>query len=341
MASITQIAKQFLGDVAWTVCGPWRRPGCIVLAYHRIGGPRERFLNTDAADFRRQLEWLQAHCEVIGPERLREAAFSTTTSRPPVLLTFDDGYRDYHDVAYPILKEFGMPAVVFLPTAHIDDPCAVLWWDRLQLAVERARNDRLSLPWQPDRALPLGPQHTDAVIRECKRVLKQAAHDLKERWLDQIVAATGAPEPSDLPRQTMTWDEVRATMDLTVYGGHTHTHPLASKISAAQLDREIRICSERIFAETQVRPTLFCYPDGNYAPAAQELLPRHGFRIAFTLEEGINDETTEWLQVRRLSVGRLLPTTWMLKHAWTPTSRPTAAGLPGALDKNTSETPER
>lgn len=39
----------------------------------------------------------------------------------PVVLTFDDGYRDFYTHAFPILKKYGFTATVFLPTAYIDN----------------------------------------------------------------------------------------------------------------------------------------------------------------------------------------------------------------------------
>ena len=43
----------------------------------------------------------------------------------------------------------------------------------------------------------------------------------------------------------LTWDEVRATLDLTRYGGHSHTHPILSRLDRADAEREIRTCRDR------------------------------------------------------------------------------------------------
>src|SRR3954469_21653498 len=121
-ANVFQIKRSLKRTVAewgWQLSAPMRKPGCIVLMYHRIGRPDDPFPHVDVDDFRRQLSWLQEHCDVIGPAALPQAAERSSPDRPPVLLTFDDGTRDYHDIAYPVLKEFGMPAVVFLITDYV------------------------------------------------------------------------------------------------------------------------------------------------------------------------------------------------------------------------------
>ena len=44
-----------------------------------------------------------------------------------VLLTFDDGYKDNYDLAYPILKKYNIPFAVFLTTSFPEKE-AILWW---------------------------------------------------------------------------------------------------------------------------------------------------------------------------------------------------------------------
>jgi len=50
------------------------------------------------------MQWLRAHCDPIGPDALVERSRSPRRTKPAVLVTFDDGYRSYHDLAYPVLK---------------------------------------------------------------------------------------------------------------------------------------------------------------------------------------------------------------------------------------------
>jgi len=45
----------------------------------------------------------------------------------PILITFDDGYEDFHTDAYPILKQFSLYSVMFLPTGLIENPDYLNW----------------------------------------------------------------------------------------------------------------------------------------------------------------------------------------------------------------------
>ncbi len=48
-----------------------------------------------------------------------ETAQSSNTAKKYVVLTFDDGFRDFHTTAFPVLKHYGFTATVFLATAFI------------------------------------------------------------------------------------------------------------------------------------------------------------------------------------------------------------------------------
>ncbi len=60
------------------------------------------------------------------------------------MITFDDGYRDNHATALPILKREGVTATFFVATGFIDAP-RLPWWDEIAWMVRTSRQDGLEL----------------------------------------------------------------------------------------------------------------------------------------------------------------------------------------------------
>lgn len=302
------LTRQLASPAVWSVVSRLLRPTCVVLAYHRIGRAGDPYPHVEVETFRAQMRWLRRHCTILDAQGLRPAVERSALDRPSVLITFDDGYRDYYEEAYPILKEFGIPAVNFLPTHFIDNG-GIFWWDAINLAVRRTRLPRVTLPWRTE-PIELDERGRRILGRQCKDRLKSVPHDDLPAELDAILAQLEIDvRDLDSERHVMTWDQVRETMDLTTYGGHLHTHPLVSRIGMERLDQEIRTCKERIAGETGAAPLTFAYPDGDVVAPAKPLLRKHGFELAFTIREGIVDRNADWLDILRYpgppTLGRL------------------------------------
>jgi peptidoglycan/xylan/chitin deacetylase (PgdA/CDA1 family) len=101
----------------------WWRPraaGVPVLMYHKIGDPppgsRLKKLWVSTAQFRRQMAYLKENGHA--PITFFDVASHVDAGRPipsnAVIITFDDGYRNIHENALPVLREFGFKAVIYL-----------------------------------------------------------------------------------------------------------------------------------------------------------------------------------------------------------------------------------
>src|SRR5262249_47604424 len=84
-------------------------------------------------DFRRQMEYLQANFDVL---RLSEVVRRDRRKvrRPIAVITFDDGFENNYEIAFPILKELSLPTTIFLTTGLINSD-ETLWFCRLNRAV--------------------------------------------------------------------------------------------------------------------------------------------------------------------------------------------------------------
>jgi peptidoglycan/xylan/chitin deacetylase (PgdA/CDA1 family) len=308
------IQRALSTPVGWWASRPLRARGAIVLSYHRVCPPVEPFPSFDIALFREQMRWLARQCRPISPDELEENVRRPDRRRPPVLLTFDDGYRDYHDHIHPVLAELGIPAVVFLTTGFIDDPGRLFWWDKVHLAAHRTSRKVVKLPWDAQAFTLEDAASRRFLMRAVKNHLRRIAEPRRGGLLASLLEELGSPD-LEAPRQMLTWDEVRALQGLTTWGGHTHTHPILALLGEDELEDEIRLCGERIEAETGTRPRYFAYPNGrceDFTAATRAALSRHGFEVAFATEEGVNGPGTDFLAVKRIPGGGTVP-----EFAWT------------------------
>ena len=128
--------------------GVLRTPRLPILMYHSIAnGEDPRIapyyrLTTSPARFREQMQRLRndGHAVITLTDAVGLLAGSALDHRRHVVLTFDDGYRDFMTSAWPVLADLGFPATVFLPTGFIGD-------------VRRAFKGRECLTWSEVRQL--------------------------------------------------------------------------------------------------------------------------------------------------------------------------------------------
>lgn len=296
------IAKTMLASsIGWRISSLARRSDAVtVLMYHRIKEQGSRFEGTDQAAFRGQMDWLRTHCRPVWPEELLEKGHEKGSRIPAVLVTFDDGYRDFHDNAYPILQELRIPSLVFLATSFIGSD-RMIWTDEVTWAVDNARNAEVELPWGGGRHRVDDPISRKRLLGLCKEALKDMPDEERTRHQIELRERLGAEE-GDRGRQMLNWDEVRSVTEWTRIGGHTHTHPILSRVSSLRADDEIRICTEKIQEETGVRPRFFAYPNGrarDFSSETAEILQKHGYHMAFSTIEGLHFHGEDCFSVRR------------------------------------------
>ena len=105
-------------------------PQILVLNYHKVS---DEFLSLAVApaDFDWQMRYLKEHgYHAITPDELYDALEGTgQLPANPVLITFDDGYQDNYDNAYPILRKYGLKGTVFVVTSFLGTRKGYLTWD--------------------------------------------------------------------------------------------------------------------------------------------------------------------------------------------------------------------
>lgn len=94
-------------------------PRITVLLYHRVTDSVRDNLSTGIEQFDRQMALIRRHCRLLSLEEVLEAREIPSSRQPLVCVTFDDGYRDNHDNAVPILVRHQVPAAFFVSTGLV------------------------------------------------------------------------------------------------------------------------------------------------------------------------------------------------------------------------------
>jgi peptidoglycan/xylan/chitin deacetylase (PgdA/CDA1 family) len=116
---------------------PDRTLSLPILMYHRVDELRPTLpaitqrLTVSPADFAAQMQWLRANRFQAVTQRLAFEALEHGASLPrkPIMITFDDGYRDVLGKASPVLEQLRMPATAYVITDRISagDPSFLTW----------------------------------------------------------------------------------------------------------------------------------------------------------------------------------------------------------------------
>ncbi|HJQ95985.1 MAG TPA: polysaccharide deacetylase family protein [Acidimicrobiia bacterium] len=116
-----------------------RLPGPRILIYHQVGSGRTHEMNVTLDAFRRQLDWLQTNGEIVGLDEGIKRRGDPESHRLFVL-TFDDGYADVFECAFPLMSLRGIPFTLYLTSGPIENPREFPDWPGEPLTWQQIRS---------------------------------------------------------------------------------------------------------------------------------------------------------------------------------------------------------
>lgn len=277
---------------------PWH--GLVILNYHRIGDAGESMLDRSvfsgtAEQLGHQIDLVRQHADLIGPGDVATVLDPGSPKGRHVLLTFDDGYRDNYELAFPMLREKGVAATFFINSGFLDAP-RLPWNDEISWIVRSSTTPSIPPSRWFDKPISLVPESQDGTIAQvvADYIALQSDPERTTQFLVDLGEACGigrAPVwASD--KLWMTWEMVRemqvAGMEI---GGHTINHPVLADESTAVQDAEIRGVRDRLITETGVAPKAFSYPYGGlhqFTEVTKSLVAKHGYTHGYSFYGGYN-----------------------------------------------------
>jgi peptidoglycan/xylan/chitin deacetylase (PgdA/CDA1 family) len=233
-----------------------------VLAYHGIEDPERFGQHLDRIRRTARAVTLIEALEAIGSRR--------PLPRRAVLITFDDGHRSVFDVAMPMLRERGLPAVAFVVAGLIgsDDP---FWWSEV-IDLARRGGTVAGLPARSPEDLV--------------RALKRVPDERRLAAIRELRATSNGPAPR-MPQLTV--EELRTLESVGIaIGNHTWSHPCLPRCGSDVRRTEIEASHHALMEMIGHHPEVFAYPYGDHDEAAAAILRELGYRAAFLFDHRLS-----------------------------------------------------
>lgn len=280
-----------------------------VLTYHRVDEPEARpwldpgLISATPEVFEEQVRYLATHYQVVSVSEVIKVFESGNGGLLPpraMLVTFDDAYCDFEEHVWPILKRYGIPVTLFVPTAYPDQPERTFWWNDLYHAVQNtSRKDNLNTTLG---LFPLSHTSRNQTYKRLRNYLKTLKHAEAISIVKQLCDELGI-EPTT--NSILGWDSLRKlTREGVTLGAHTRTHLLMNRVALEEARDEAIGSLHDLEREIGSTLPIFAYPRGEFNEEVATMLAREGFKLAFTTTKGINRiKRTDPLQIWRINVG--------------------------------------
>lgn len=290
----------FKSGVARVLAGRGGTNYLTVLYYHRVDLPEHRpwldpsIISALPDEFERQMSLLRSFYSPVSVDDVL-AAFTGEKKLPKraVLVTVDDGYRDFAETILPIASRYEIAPLLFVPTAYVEG--GVFWWDKMYQIVHYWEADFLETPY--GRFDLSTAEKKVAALDELRAAIKgsenfRTAMTLLDEWHEKVRDRVDVEraKQTEVAFDTLSWDELRLLARQGAHiAAHTHTHPLLTRIPFDEA------CAEIVTSQNMIREKLghalpvFAFPDGQrsfFSPELVSFLEDEGFAFAVTTVEG-------------------------------------------------------
>ena len=284
-----------LADLTLKCMGALGSPWLTVLAYHRVCDdafdPWDRDIVSATPEmFIRQLQLVTRYFAPVTSAHVVDwLGGRASLPRNPVLLTFDDGYRDNHDIVLPLLLEAGVVADFFVCPWHIENR-RLFWWDVISFCVGRCFDERIALSYPHHLEVELGtPEERVRAKRALLSVVKRSEGLDIPRFVGNLQeeAKVEFDERQQADDLLMTWDHVRTLQRAGMgVGSHSYSHPVLPLLGEDEARFEIEESKGILEKQLGSDVTALAYPVGALGDDIKEMAKRAGYGVAYSYCSG-------------------------------------------------------
>jgi peptidoglycan/xylan/chitin deacetylase (PgdA/CDA1 family) len=278
----------------------------LILMYHRVLERVPEELNDPGLfvtknTFEMHLSEITRFFDVVS---LEQAFEHSEERRVLCTITFDDGWIDNYEMAFPILKKYRLPATIFVPVKLVgSDHC--FWWQSLFYLANRAveygeeqvfvNYFRNAVPsWDP-------PELDNGSLAALAATLKEFSADK----LDDFVGEAYVAMHSSLPPQTtiIDWNHMREMGKFGItFGSHGLRHYILNTLTSKVKKEEIFESRELLEGKGIATVPFFSFPNGSWDQESTALLSLAGYRGGLTTRDGYNVRRTHPVLLNRVGM---------------------------------------
>jgi len=292
---IKQLAATFLGTILSLESRFKALKNRYILAYHRVlpAEIAKKFNMQDSMwvsvdTFSDDINWFKCHGDIVDLDTILD--FDIQNQRPMFSITFDDGWIDNYEHAFPILKKHNIPATIFLVTNAIET--GHLFWveDFLYKIAQLSNstpneiiNSSILDCYTKIGTVPPNCRDTKQLAECLAEIFKPLPTKRRESLLSDLYEVLNI-EPEPMSGHILKWSEIIEMSRFGInFGSHTHTHEIlqyaGDEIIAKELALSKRIITEKLGKSVRY----FCYPNARYRDDNADLVAHSGYEYAFRM----------------------------------------------------------
>lgn len=289
-----------------------KRRGISILAYHGVLDkplPFDDWCFISQETFDEQIRYLSAHFNIVHLSEAVQMLDNGDVDKPTAVITFDDGYQNNYDFAFPILKKYNAPATIYLVSDQMNGEDTI-WFCRLNQALSETSETALS--WNGMHFNLSSPAGKAAASAQIQGSLKGMVNSRLNTEVKQLISTLGGDPDKSIenhsPYRLLSQAEIDEMRDsgLVEFGAHTCSHAILSRLSAEEQAREIN--DSKLAIEGMVGRSCdhFAYPNGSvqdHDPITAQLISDAGFASCVNMRPGANLPDTERMHLYRYGIG--------------------------------------
>lgn len=282
-----------------------RKAKLNILIFHRVHDKKRAvFYNSDidTNNFLWQMKIIKDHFNVLEFNEAIACLISGKLPQRSLVITFDDGYADNYNIAYPILSSLNIPATFFIASGYLNG--GIMWNDIIIESINSTSQEYLSLI---DTNLGEysfnSPSQKYEVISTLISKIKYMAPEKRSNIAYSIAEKLNYTPPKNLMMSDNQIHEMSAN-GMTI-GGHTMTHPILTEVSDKTAYKEIS--DGKLYLENVINKPVKCFafpngkPEKDYKYSHVKMVQDIGFDASVSTSYGVSNIKTDIYQLPRFT----------------------------------------